>query len=190
MKKLFVISLLFIGIISVSLSSCTKNDEYWEIQSFSFSFYDDNLHQYYGDTIVSNNLAVDVNFVAQYSAVLRRSLPFINEAYAASEPNHPGLKHSISHLYVTTISDFNGIKAGDDISTKLSYCGQVLDTYCANQSLQNFIYNEMKQEMPFFEHAYFKFKEKPIVAKQQLKFRFVDSQGKEFVGVSNVFYWK
>ncbi len=191
MKKIFIIGLFLFSFLAFNLSSCTKDDQYWEIQGFSVSFYDTQGNQYTGDTIVSNELYFRLNFTAQYSAVMRKTLPFINQAYAANEPEQPGLKHSISKMIVTSINDFNGIKAGDNIGSKIVYCGQAT-TYgnCTNQTLESFIYNDLKQENPFIEAANFRFTEKPIIAEQKLTIRFIDSQGKEFVGVSSTFYWK
>jgi hypothetical protein len=191
MKKIFIIGLFLFSFLAFNLSSCTKDDQYWEIQGFSINFFDNQGNQYIGDTIISNELYVQLKFTAAYSAVMRKTLPFINQAYAANEPEHPGLKHSISKLIVTSINDFNDSIAGTNIASKMVYCGQASTSgSCSHQTLESFIYNELKQEQPYIESATFKFLEKPIIMEQKLTFRFIDSQGKEFIGTSSTFYWK
>ncbi len=190
MKKILFLGLI-IGAFLIHLSSCTKEDIYWEIQGIQITFVDSYGNVYTGDTITTNELYVRLYFTPEYSSALRRSLPFINRAYAAQEPAYPGLKHSISKMIVTSTKDFNDINAGDDIGDRMRYCGQAsIYGNCSNQTLQSFIYNDLQQEKPYLELAYLRFTEKPVNSEQKLTIRFIDSQGKEFVGVSSTFYWK
>jgi len=187
MKRIILI--VFTGLL---IWACQDKEQYWEINGIAISYMDSKGQTYYSDTIQAQQLYVSVNFDHLYTANLKQSNPFIQEAYA-NEPGTStyGLKHSISKLIVTTTKDFNGIKAGDDISSKLLYCGEASYAMgCQNINLQNYIYNVFVQESPPVYQSIFRFTEKPIDPEIKLTFRFIDSQGKEFVGTSNTIYWK
>ena len=187
MKKIIFILVIF-GLIQ----ACAEEDQYWEIGDFSIDIYGDNFIPVHKDTIISNNLYLQLIFNPVYSMNMQREMPFINRAYAFSPTESQYLlKHSISDIIVTTISDFNGVKAGEDISSKLVYCGQVnTGAYCENITLKNFIYNHLVQDNPVLYSAVFKFLEKPANPKQQFTITFIDSQGKKFVSTSELIYWK
>lgn len=187
MKKI-----IFVFVLLSILQSCTKKEQYWEIGSFTIGLFGDNFVPAYTDTIVSKNLYLQLNFQPVYSMNMQPEISFFNKAYAYDpmEPDY-SLKHSISKIIVTSISDFNGIKAGDDISSKLVYCGQAnMGSYCENISLENFIYTYLVQESTVMYEATLKFIEKPINPKQQFTITFVDSQGKKTVSMSELIYWK
>jgi hypothetical protein len=188
MKKIFIILILM----ATTFVACDDDEQFWEIGNFNLQFLDKNGTPVSADSTNTPQLYIYMEFNPVYSAILKSNTDLIQKAYAASpQGDYIGLKHSISKLIITSNNDFNGIKAGEDISSKLVYCGQASTTQnCANITISNFIFNELKQEQPVLYSATFRFTEKPVRAKHKFTFRFIDSQGKEFVSSTKEIIWK
>lgn len=120
MKKVLLVFILATGIFSCF---CDDVDPYWNINNFSFQFFNDDGAWVSSDSISTDTLEVIIDIEFQYVAEVSFQNAFVPTATAVSceDPGTLGMKDPVTNITFTCDQDFNNITAGQPLDSIIQF---------------------------------------------------------------------